>query len=500
MFIEKNKKYLIDYFEEKLKSPMRNVPIKSGFFNQMADYIDYDKHCCRTYFHNHKEYIFVNKLKRSRAEYARFFSYIQKKKKKINKKKKSNLNKHVQKIKRRFNKKLHTEIYSSPQNCDPGGGAGPPEKEVRQELFTKEKKIELGEGNRGGDQMSKVVHLGSEWEAKPSWKSSKQFQNIFVSSRNESDTKGEGNVEDLLDRRSAKRSEPRSGQSGERPFGLAVASKDFHFQCKSRQNESMNLNSSKWDHKSVKIYSRSTQKKNSDFDFSLSGKSKLGNLESVSQKGDSQNPLNLCCEKKSEKETIFFQKDRCKAEKDCVCPNCLTEEEYLIRKMTFNSYMERIKITPQIFESLRNIRFCLNCTQPVLKHLKKEDYLLGQLARKEDSGEVERETLQSQREEGEKDIFCSEYSEKIVSESESREELKVELEDFSKRGTADPNGILEKTVEQFPLKFPKCAEDDSFWDTMQTEKQKVERRKGVGEEEGEGAKTVKLADYFRKEK
>jgi hypothetical protein len=131
--------------------------------------------------------------------------------------------------------------------------------------------------------------------------------------------------------------------------------------------------------------------------------------------------------------------------------------------MRFKTYLERIKITPEIFENIRKIRFCLDCFQPVLTGIDKNQLVVPDYEERR----VSQEQMESQNHVDqryyEESIFLSQNSDKIVSESDPEDCFKIKLSDnVDKTGrTEDKEDIGQGTEKVFYDKWTREGQWDS---------------------------------------
>jgi len=203
-------------------------------------------------------------------------------------------------------------------------------------------------------------------------------------------------------------------------------------------------------------------------------------------------------------------KERCTREEtkgECICSSCMTDEDYLIREMRFKSYLNRIKITPEIFESIRKIRFCFDCYQPVLKDIDKNQYVnMNSIEMSSENEEVDEEERIYTTKNYEESIILSQNSDKIVSESNSEEGFKIKLSN-----NVDKTGRImdkEKSLEQLHIKtknnwiqFEELNED--YEDLLNQKTLKSTRKRNgsfasyiqPNEQNLDNVKTVKRQDF-----
>ena len=148
---------------------------------------------------------------------------------------------------------------------------------------------------------------------------------------------------------------------------------------------------------------------------------------------------------------------------DCTCPACMSEPDYVLRKMAFKSYLDRIKITPQIFESLRKIRFCETCHKPDLRHIDKSEYMVKQadlpIKPLNKAEEVQKKEGQF-RPRGDEEVCGSRIPSPIVSESENDNLQEVKFERFGNDNEEFAPKLIKGSKSYGSI--PQCLEKGEF--------------------------------------
>ena len=516
-FMELNKKYLLEYFNEKLTNPIINSPIKSGFFNQMADYVDYDKHCVRQYFHKHKDVIYMKKFGKSVKEYGTFVSYLQRKKKTIKKKRRSNISKSIRRTRRRFNKELHRD----PTRLENPGltNLNSANNNVSISLSPPKKKDQSGSNivNLESDRIAGLTNSALFSITESGDNGSKNNKNIFIQ---QSDEKSSGKIINIesscrSDRDIFKKYGSGDDDCSENKFILKTNSPDNsnYFREPGSANP-MEIGSPEWDPNTLCLSSSIYKNLSESNRMLMSSEEKdSSSLTNINQ-NKFQNPKSNedLCQWRSNQSTgnkthKIIRGLRWLSKDDCVCQKCLSDEEYVVRQMRFKTYMRRVKITPEIFENLRKIRFCMDCYLPVLKGVDKNEPIVPEpkeVARDQAERKREKEITQRHYEES---IFQSQNSDKIVSETNSEESFKIKLRDNVDKtgiipglnwGLRESNGIIqpgqgrddhfvklgENLLNQETLKDRKCLiRNDMELDRLQKfgdQMETVKRSRGEG--------------------
>lgn len=486
-FVLKHKNYLDEFFNEKLSNPEVNRPIKSGFFNQMAEYIDYDKHCCRSFFKRNLGQIFGKMFGRSAEDCVKFFSYLEKKKKSIKKKRPSNVSKQVQKIRRRFNKHFREKSGS-------GKNEAPAEVhfQTRQFFFGEpfEENSAQMKSNMGPANPSRICPIGSRTGSimpSPPRNSAPNMEHIFVEHSGQTEQSHAWNM--LKCAQSDAISTPRF--VFQEPCSLAELS-----QQQALSDQSPLFASSPKLTKSVILGSGGSD---GQLGTRMCGRNESGeggrvwpevglewpkppsSLEPESRLFSKKSIQSLCPPslKINEQKKVQRKRNSPGKKEDCVCEECTCEEDYLMRQMMFKTHSSRMKITPEIFDSIQKVRLCLDCFQPVLKSVDKNQFIVQssakarpELAQKRDHPDSEEDC-----------VFLSEESDRVVSDSNSQDFFKFKLmENAEKTGSIDcgaKNNFNLKTVKT----KKKCQK--------QRKREENERReKWVGESEKNGTEKV----------
>ena len=464
------------FFEEKLSNPETNRPIKSGFFNQMADYIDYDKHCCRSYFKRNLGFIFARLFRRSAEDCAKFLSYLEKKKKSIRKKKPSNVSLQVQKIRRRLNRQFRDEAALGNRPSPESRRFGPDRLLFHEPLARKTRQMmpEMADADAHhvdliGSPTSRVgsshlrgsapniEHIFVEESGNmtrslasslPKWTPSNAMSTLRLP------LEAPGSFEEL----SVQRVESEHN-------GLFDSSPNIAKSVILEMGQSDGQLGSRMCVRSMSPEARSLQHQapRAPPDLSLSLEADSGSL--------AKNPVPSLCQsslkinlhrKKQSPENAHLRTE------NCVCTHCACEEDYLIRKMNFDSHSKRIKITPEIFDSIQRVRICLDCLQPVLKGVDKDRFVV-QSRTHSPRASLREEIVPAARQEQAMDgVFLKEASERIVSDSNSQDNLKFELpenakkienEDFAKSDTLNIKTVKINQRKQFGRAQPRATDD-----------------------------------------
>lgn len=421
-----HKKYLTKYFEEKLKNPIRNSPIKSGFFNLMADYIDYDKHCCRTYFHNHKMEIFVEKFKRSRDEYARFCLYLKTKKKKISKKKeRSKDSKDAQRIKRKFNKELHgqsehllfysqnSSFFNANPNPLPLQNVQPPHIKCN---IPNPNRDQIANSNSQLPPQNPLSLSPVQYPVNPQttshlWEKQNLHSHISVQDQSQE-------IKSLLLISSNRRLDSKSSLSQRKFETSEIISRS---RCREKE---MVLGSMQWETNSIRNASFLLSNINGmDSQKGSLNSGRILPLEDLrASESDPKNQRSCHWKIHSNSGSHVALKSAKKEEEEEIQENDYTfRQKNLLNKIRFKSYMDRIRVSPEIFESLKNIRFCLACCHPVLKGINKNDFIVkgrASIPQKKSSFESKPEVNLFQVKK-EQSLFVSDDSLSVVSKSNS---------------------------------------------------------------------------------
>lgn len=467
-FIRLNKNYLNEFFNEKLRNPRINQPIKSGFFNEMADYIDYNKHCCRSYFKRNLGAIFGKILHRSPRECAIFLSFLEKNKKTIKKKRPSNLTKHEKKIRRRFNRLLRAKPLSARKVT-----AGATNSETDQLLINESMQAPGEAGNRNiADRDSDVGFPIRtpvlEIEPRVGRNPERTAQQIFVEQSSKTDSFGESALAKSL--RSNFAFLPQRGDLEETCMDDFAVRRLCPQQSKlesfsSNGENPLNLISAQWD--STSRAAPFIPGASSGFSIE-SPPNRAARLKSfVALESE---PCSLARDSTQNKRGSGFkiklqkvpaaQADPQLSADICFCENCTSREAYLIREMRFKSHSSRVKVTPAIFKEIRKVRFCLDCFQPVLKGVDKAQFIVPQQAPSARASilvsEAPFETSVFADGPNEEQIFLSEDSERIVSNSSSKDFLNLKN-----------TGTAEKTVPKV-----KSGLETEIFGTIKTKKRK----------------------------